>query len=234
MQDFLTLSTGTNGPAPQRVAPISGTTPAQSRARQNLSGLNQAYQALTMTQKGGWQTVANTLNAQKNRTGTHKISPANAFVTLNSARLACGQPVLTDAPADLRAPALLPDITVHTSAPATAQAAVGTAPFLLNLVGTLYSQPVHILAAAPAPAGKNTFPDADFKAIGSLPSLQGDGDDIATLYQSVFGTPEPGSQLALKLIATSDVGIRLTPLVLTGIVTQAATDDAKKSPLHIG
>ena len=234
MQDFLTLSTGTNGPAPQRVAPISGTSPRQSRVRQTLGGLNQAYSALDMTKKGGWQLAANTLNQTHNRTGRHKISPANAFVTLNSARLACGLTVISDAPADLTAPPLLPAVTVQTSAPATAQA-LGTGAFSLNLTcPAAYTQPVHILAAAPAPAGKTTFPDADFKAIGSLPSLQGDGDDIATLYSAVFGTPEPGAQLALKLIATSDAGIRLTPLVLTGIVTTAPAADAKKSPLHIG
>jgi len=231
MKDFLTLSTGTNGPAPQRTAPISGSTPAQSRTRQNLGGLVQAYSALTMTQKGGWQTVANTLNAQKNRTGRHKMTPANAFTTLNSARLACGLTIQSNASADLSAPPILPAIAVQSSAPATAQAAVGTSSFVLNLTcPTAYAQPVHILAAAPAPAGKNTFPDADFKAIGSLPSIQGDGDNIAALYAAAFGTPEPGSQIALKLVATSDAGIRLAPLVLTGI----ATPTAQANPLHIG
>lgn len=74
-----------------------------------------------MTQKGGWQTVSNTLNASQNRVGRHKLTPANAFVTLNSARLACGLDVQPDAPTDLAATPLLRAITVQASAPATAK-----------------------------------------------------------------------------------------------------------------
>lgn len=59
---IFTLATGTNGPAAQRTAPISGTSPKQSRVRQTLGGLNQAYRALDMTAKSGWQITANTLN----------------------------------------------------------------------------------------------------------------------------------------------------------------------------
>ena len=210
MPTQLTLASNT-----QRITPITGVTPAQSRVRQTLGGLNQAYKALAMTQKGGWQTIANTLNAQQTRTGKHKLHPSNAFVTLNSARLACGLPILADAPADLSAPPLLPPITVQTRAAAT------DAAFTLTLACTGYSHAVQILAAPPAPAGKPTFPDSAFSVIGFLPGLaSGDATDIALLYQNAYGTPEPGSQIALKLVAVAESGLRLTPLVLVGIVAE--------------
>jgi hypothetical protein len=170
-----------------------------------------------MTQKGGWQNVANILNASQNRAGKHKLKPSNAFVALNSA------------------PPILPAVTVDASAPATAQA-ISTAAFTLTLLSNGYASAVHILASPPAPAGKNTFPDAVFKAIGFLDNLTaGQSDDIASLYAAAFGTPEPGAQIALKLIGTSSSGIRLTPLVILGIVGPAApSEPGKKSPLHIG
>lgn len=102
MPNALRLSTAAPAPVLARRKPISGITPAQSRARQNLGGLNSMYKSLTMAQKGGWQTVANTLNTNQNRTGKNKIHPANAFITLNAARLACGCPCLSDAPAPCR------------------------------------------------------------------------------------------------------------------------------------
>ena len=234
MTTFLSLSTGTNGAATaaQRVAPISGTTPARSRVRQNLGGLSQAYHALSMTQKGGWQTVANTLNAQQNRVGRHKLSAANAFVTLNSALLASGGYVQATAPANLAAPPILPPVTVQSSGPATAGDTSTLFSLTLHCIG--YENALCVLAAPPSPAGKTTFPDTDFKVIGALDELGPDGTDITVMYKSVFGAPPPGAQVALKLIGTSNAGIRLSPLVVMGIVSQTAAEPGKKAPLHIG
>lgn len=235
MSTFLTLST-TGNTAAQRIKPISGETPAQSRVRQNLGGLSQAYHALTMTQKGGWQLVANTLNSTQNRVGKHKLSASNAFSTINSALLTSGQATLANAPAALSAPPILPNLTVDSTAPTPSLlgAAGPTDPhFIMTLTSpTAYPSPIHIQAAAPAPAGKNTFPDNTFKTIGSIPSLT-TTTDITSMYQNTYGTPEPGSQIALRLIAVSPSGIRLAPLTLTGTVTDAGLAKNENTPLQI-
>lgn len=230
MSTFLTLSAAGSAAA-QRIKPISGETPAQSRMRQTIGGLNQAYHSLTMTQKGGWQLAANSLNSTQSRVGRHKLSASNTFVSLNTALLASGQPTLSNAPAALIAPPILPSLTVDSTAPSGLS--VGEAHFVLTLTSpTAYPSPIHIQAAAPAPAGKNTFPDNTFKTIGSVPSLT-TTTDITTMYQSTYGTPEPGSQIALRLIAVSPSGIRLAPLVLTGAVTDASLSKKAKAPLQI-
>lgn len=224
MTAALRLSTSA-APAAPRVAPISGTTPGQSRARQHFSGLNQMFKTLNMEQKSGWQNVSNTLNASQGRTGTHKIHPSNAFVTLNSVLLASGYGIIQDAPANISAPPVLPHLTVQSSAPAPSQG-IRAAAFVLTLTCPGYNDAVQLLASPPAPVGKNTFPDNDFKPIGFLSLLPANTPvNIADQYASVFGTPEPGSQITLKLIATSDTGIRLAPLVLTGIVTLPTGQD---------
>lgn len=227
MPNALRLSTAAPTPVLARRKPISGITPAQSRTRQTLGGLNSMYKALTMAQKGGWQTVANTLNTNQGRTGKNKIHPANAFITLNAARLACGCCCLSDAPADLAAPSVLPPVTVQTSSPAADTA------FALTLRCAAYPHMVQILASAPTPAGKTTFPDNTFKPLGSLPSLSGTAPiDITALYTAVYGTPPSGAQIALKLMAVSPAGIRLAPIMLVAIVIGSAQTNAP-SALHL-
>ncbi len=87
--------------APAAAAPtlrITGSSPASSRQQQNFAGLIQAYNALTMAQKRGWQIAANTLNAQQNRTGRHKLTAPNAYCSIGSGCLALNQFPPTDAP----------------------------------------------------------------------------------------------------------------------------------------
>ena len=221
MKNFLTVSTGTSGSAvaAERVLPITGQSPAQSRVRQNLGGLVQAYKALPMAQKGGWQHVVNTLNSQQNRAGRSKMTPANAFVTLNNAILAIGGDILSDAPTDLSAPPVLPAITVQAHNVANV--------FTLKLDAGVYENSICIFAAPPMPAGKNTFPDNAFKTIGFVTVLApGAVNDLTAMYKAAFGTPEPGAQIGVKLVATSNTGIRLSPLLVTGVVKSTAGDSA--------
>lgn len=200
-----------NAPAPR----VSGSIPAESRAQHNFAALAHAYHALPITAKGTWQLAANALNDAQGRTGRHRLTPMNAFSIVNSGRLPFNLPLLTDAPADLAPPPMLPPVEAQANT-ATGDA---NADFTLSVTAPAYPHPVQVLAAPPAPAGKPTYPDAAFLPIATLPGLSPAAPtDLGPAYQSRYGVPEPGSQIALKLIAISPAGVRGLALLLAPTV----------------
>ncbi len=215
-----------------RTLPVSGVTPGQSKQRQEFAGLNEAYRALTMTQKSGWQATANAFNAGQGRTGRHKLSAANAFCILNSSRLMLLQPIQTAAPSDIAPPPVMVNVSASATTPTPGEGA--NAKFSLLVYAPNYDYTVQILAAAPAPTGKPTFPDKAFAPIGFVQSLSATGTDIGNAYAARYGTPQPGAQIALKLVPVSSAGVRRTPLVVLATVTAApAAEDAQPTDTHL-
>lgn len=220
MKSNAAVNTAQTTSAPALTLRISGVTPAESRVQQNFSGLMDAFRALSMTQKVGWQNAANIMNLNEGRTGRHKLSAANAYFIIGSGCLALRQFPPTDAPASLAPPPMLVNVSLTSAAPA-AEAQPGTAPFSLLVYAPTYTNPVQVLAAPPAIGGKPTFPATSFAPITLLDTIPPDGIDISSDYAARYGVPDIGAQIGLKLIAMTPQGVRRVPLVISGIVTAA-------------
>ncbi len=216
--------------APKLTLRMSGSSPASSRAQQNFAGLIQAYNALTMAQKRGWQIAANTLNAQQNRTGRHKLTAPNAYCSIGSGCLALNQFPPTDAPANLAPPPLLVNTSLAAAAPVPNEDGTTNGAFSLLVYAPNYNFPVHVLAAAPSPGAKPTIPDSAFVPIALMDSISPVGTEISYEYSSRFGIPEVGAEVALRLVAISRVGVRRNPLTISGIVTAVPPDTSSSSP----
>ncbi len=218
----LIATTDALAPTPNATRRVSGISVGGSRSQMDFGALIQAYHALPMTAKAGWQKIADTLNAQQGRVGRHKLKAANAYCILASGNLAAGHPLPTNAPSSIAPPPRVPALTLNAAASGIAED--GTVSFSLVLASPLpYSCALQVLAAAPNP-GKTTYPDTDFApvtVIGSIPP--GDTFDLADVYSQRYGAPELGAQVALKLIAINPAGVRLAPLLLCATVMPAAS-----------
>ncbi len=186
-----------------------------------------------MAQKTGWQMAANTLNAQQGRVGRHKLSAANAYCLIGSGCLALRQFPPTDAPASLAPPPLLQNVSLASATPTVNEDGSTKGAFSLLVYAPSYNFPVHVLAAAPSPGAKPTIPDSAFVPIALMDNISPNGTEISYEYSSRFGIPEIGSQISLKLVAISTVGVRRNPLVITGIVTAAAPPISTSSDIHL-
>ncbi len=212
---------------------VSGVTPGQSKQQQEFAGLVQAFRATSMIQKAGWQAVANALNFDQGRTGRHKLSAANAFCILNSGRLLAMQPIQSDAPQNIAPPPVLTHVTADASAPMPG--AADNAAFSMTVYALNYNYNVQVLAAAPAPSGKPTFPDKSFAPICVVPRISVSGTDVGYAYAARYGTPQPGAQIALKLVPISDAGVRRVPLVILATVTAPLAEATPSDPkLRVG
>ncbi len=219
--------------APALTLRMTGSSPASSRQQQNFAGLVQAYSALTMAQKTGWQMAANTLNAQQGRVGRHKLSAANAYCIIGSGCLTLRQFPPTDAPASLAPPPLLVNVSLTSAAPTVSEDGTSTGAFSLLVYAPSYNFPVHVLAAAPSPGAKPRIPDGAYAPIALMDSISTSGTDISYEYAARYGVPEIGSEISLKLVAISPVGIRRNPLVITGIVTAPTPSISTSSDIHL-
>lgn len=219
----INIITGTASAVTKRVKAITGSSPASSRQLQNFGGLSSAFAALNPTDKATWQAAANTLNTAQARLGRHTLSAANAFNICNSGRFALNLDILSTAPqgSDFTLPPALPPILVNASS------TEGQLTLTLTSQMGPVSRPLQILAEPPQIAGKPTCPDKLFAPIGALPSLASGTTDIAALYIAKYGIPEAGCEICLRLVATSEVGLRRAPLLVTAIcadATVAATE----------
>lgn len=229
--DTMTTYTVTPNTASTTTTPVSGKSPARSRADQDFGGTSTIFKAMTPQQKAGWQNAANFINAAQGRTGRRRISALNAFKRYASGLLALGQPVQMEAPtgAALNLPPQLPGVLVSIT---------NTSPhFSVTLTPqTAVSNPVQILCAPPQIAGKLTWPDSSFAPIGHLMSMSTGANDISALVSAKYGPTEPGMELAFRLVATSSAGLRRGYLCVTGFcagvsVADAGTDD--NADLHV-
>lgn len=188
--------------------------PAQSQARQSISGLSRMYKALTMVQKGLWQQTANQVNASANRTGRHKMTPANAFSMVNSARITAYLPIVSEPVLPLTGPPVLPAFRL--------EAGSSSGAFSLQLLtfGGLDCQ-ICVQAAPPVAAGKTTYSTWAFKPIGAV-SGQPNTSDITALYTAKYGVPEVGAAIAVRLYAVSPAGLRGGDLLITTVYLPAA------------
>ena len=193
--------------------PVSGKSPARSRADQNFGGTSTTFKSLSPQQKSGWQSAANALNIAQGRTGRRKISAANAFKMYASGRLAIGLPIQLDAPvgADLNLPPQLPRTIVNaTHSQSTGKVKVTLTPDFA------VSNPVQILCSAPQIAGKNTWPNGSFSPVGYLNAMSAGPNDISGMVSAKYGAVQVGEELALRLVATSPAGLRRGYLCVLG------------------
>lgn len=188
-----------------------------------------------MAQKRGWQIAANTLNAQQNRTGRHKLTAPNAYCSIGSGCLALNQFPPTDAPANLAPPPLLVNTSLTAAAPVPSEDGSTNGAFSLLIYAPNYNFPVHVLAAAPSPGAKPIIPDTAFVPIALMNTISPDGTDISSEYAARYGIPEVGAEVALRLVAISRVGVRRNPLTISGIVTAPppSSDATKPAPQDI-
>ncbi len=61
-------------------------------------------------------------------------------------------------------------------------------------------------AAPTAPAGYDTYNAKSFRIIGTMAGLTGGLNDITALYVAKYGTPLPGSEIALRLVPMDATG----------------------------
>lgn len=201
---------------------VPAVSPAQSAVRKQTTGLSIAYAALPMLTKQGWQEAANILNAQKGRTGRHKLSAANVYVSVNSMRRLCLLPDTDIAPTDFSLPGEIPTVTVVSS--------VGSQPFSVRLTGTAYSSAIEISAANGVAAGKLSTADTAFARITTLPSGLAVSNTITAAYVAVWGQQEAGAQIAVRLTAISDAGIRGVPYDVVGVVKLSLAEGEQTEP----
>ena len=219
----------TTDAAASTTKPVSGRSPASSRAAQDFGGTSTTFKSLTPQQKAGWQNAANLLNVAQAHTGRRRVSAANAFKMYASGRIALGLPVQLDAPtgAALNLPPQLPRVLVN------ATHSAGTGQFKVTLTPDFaVSNPVQILCGPPQIAGKLTWPDKSFASIGHLLSMTAGPNDISEMVAAKHGPTEAGMELCLRLVATSAAGLRRGYLLVTGFcvgvsVADVGTDDSE-------
>lgn len=95
--------------SPKRVSPTN----AQSEQQRTHLGWLAAYSALTITQKGQWETFANTYDFESRFGETYPITGPNWFEAINSMRAHHGV-AQTDTPPGENAPDALPSFSVIT------------------------------------------------------------------------------------------------------------------------
>ena len=165
------------------------------------------------------------MNAAQDRAGRHKITPANAFATVNHARIAARLPLLSEPVLPLVGPPVLPPVTLTATHRGDA--------FVLTLTSPApYGQAVCLQAAPPrVPGSPTSAPPSAFKPIGTLPSLAEGPNTITDLYTARYGTPEVGAEIPLRLVAVSDAGLR-SPALLAAAVSHLPIAPAPFQQAH--
>lgn len=200
--------------------PKTGVSISQSRARQNIALMGQAFRALARPDKNQWLLLGKQIPSKGTKRPT--LSGYQAFTQVNGVRLSCAMPLLLAAPGK---PSMPPGLA---SAQVTATwAGYG---YTLSLACGVYSGCVQVWGAPPLLAGHDIYHPSSFKLLGMVEMESGKPADITALYQQQFKSVGQGDKIALTLYTVSAAGFRGAGLVAASGTLSMSEDGADEGP----
>jgi hypothetical protein len=189
-----------------KVTPVNPSTAAQQSIRNRLTGLSQAWKALTAAQRIAWNAAVSDYAKTDVFGDLRNPSGFNLFQRLNNNLLIVGESQISDPP--------VPG-SVYAMATMSLAVVTGTPALTLTFTGAIpATDAVKLFATAPVSAGVS-FVKSEYRLIGVLTDADTSAKVITTLYGAKFGAiTENGLKVFVKAvpvnIATGQEGIGLT------------------------
>ena len=201
----------------KRIAPTQPRTQAQQQVRAAFSATAQAWRGLTEAQRTAWHGLGVQMTITDSLGQSSTLTGSQAHASVNGIRAAAGDNPLSDAPGQPDAVAPLPTITleaVHTGG--------AGGPFVLRVHSDAYSGRVLIAATPAVSAGRDFFGKSAFRLIQTTETLTAGATVITAAYVARYGTPAPGTKIAVRLVPVSANGFKGASYFATAIVGVSA------------
>lgn len=188
-----------------KVTPVNPSTSYQQSIRNRLTGISQAWKALTAAQRLAWNAAVSDYSKTDVFGDLRNPSGFNLFQRLNNNLLTIGESQISD-----------PPVPGSVYAPTSASLAVvtGSPALTLTFAGAIpATDKVKVFATPPLSPGVS-FVKSEFRLIGTLSNSDTSPKVITTLYGAKFGAvAENGLKVFVKLvgvnISTGQEGIGL-------------------------
>ena len=168
-----------------KVTPSNPQSVAQVQARSILASLSQTWQALTDSQRSGWNEAVKEWGTTDIFGDIKKPSGINLFVKLNANLISVGFPQVLDVPQKMEVPSVI--IT-------SANLIISNDDVSINFDSSAANGLTALIRATPTLSNGVSFVKSQFRVIGNG-VVFGNTVDLMGAYNAKFGTPSVGANI---------------------------------------
>lgn len=189
-----------------RRAPVNPNTTQQGVVRARMAANAAAWRSLTNNQRAGWTSLGSFLSRADSLGSSYTLNGFMAYCSINNNRVAAGDAIVSDAPAQVTPSALL-----------TATITLTAAAFSIAYTATPLSAGFRLFtyATAQGSAGRSYF--GDYRLLAVSAAAAASPANVFAAYSAKFGVPVVGNRIGLSLAVYAS-GFLSGPLVTSAVV----------------